>query len=172
MAVLALAASPLRAQEAVIAKRATDLRATPADSGQKVEALAEGTPLTRLGPRQGPWVQVRTQQGKTGWLHMFTVGVAGGAGQGSSVLRDPSNVLNRGAQGATVTATSTVGIRGLGEEDLARAQPNLRAVTQMENQRVDAGAARQFARGAALNARNIGDLPAPSLFSPPREGGE
>jgi len=168
--VLALACAPLHAQsDAAIAKRATDLRDAPADTGRTIEPLPARTPLTRLGPRQGPWVQVRTPQGRTGWLHMFDIGAAGGASQGSgaaSGLRDLSNIFNRSNAGATVTATSTVGIRGLGEEDLARAQPNLRAVVQMEALRADAGAAQQFARHAALAPRSVGELPAPVLSAP------
>lgn len=175
MAMLAMTAAPLHAQtEPVVAKRATDLRDAPAETGRRLEALPASTPLTRLGPRQGPWVQVRTPQGRTGWLHMFDVGVAGGAAQGggtSNGLRTFSNVFNRSAQNSTVTATSTVGIRGLGAEDIANAQPNLRAVAQMETLRIDAGTAQQFARAAALSPRSVGDLPAPGMFSNPGGGG-
>ncbi len=165
LALLALACPAVLAQsETGVAKRATDLRDTPADSGRKIEALAAGTPLTHLGPRQGPWVQVRTRQGRAGWLHMFDIGAGGGATQGGSAaggLRDLGNLFNRNPQGSTVTATSTVGIRGLGQEDIARAQPNVRAVAQMERLRVDAGSAQQFARGAALTATPVADLPGP-----------
>lgn len=177
LALLALACTPLWAQGyAVVAKRATDLRDMPADSGRRVESLVAGAPLTHLGPRQGAWVQVRTDRGRAGWLHMFDIGATGGASQGGSAaggLRDLGNLFNRQPPGSTVTATSTVGIRGLGEEDIARAQPNVRAVALMERQRLDAGSAQQFARGAALVARPVADLPAPgSPAGTPAEGGE
>lgn len=170
---LTLAAPLSHAQSDVaIAKRATDLRDTPGDAGRKIRPLAASTPLLRLGPRQGPWVQVRTERGDTGWLHMFDVGAAGGASQGGvgTDLRNLSTPFQRNRPSATVTATSTVGIRGLGEEDLARAQPNPKAVMQMEALRTDAGAARQFARHAALAPRSVGELPAPSFFSLPGGG--
>jgi len=169
--------------ESVIVKQASELRAAPGE-GAAIEKLAAQTPLTRLGPRQGPWVQVRSAQNKTGWVHMFDIGTAGGASQGGNTatggLRNVTNFLSKGTQNTTTTATSTVGIRGLGEEDLAKAQPNIRAVGNMEAHRVDAGSARQFAAGAQLVARQVDDLPEP-LFGGggsapsgqgPRAGGE
>ena len=170
LAAVALLHLPLRAQtESVVVKRAAELRDAPGESARKLESLALQTPLTRLGQRQGPWVQVRTAQNKTGWLHMFDVGAAGGAAPSgnaaTSGLRSIANFFSRGTQNTTTTATSTVGIRGLGAEDLATAQPNLPAVAQMEALRTDASAARQFASSATLVARQVEDLPEPA--SPP-----
>ncbi len=179
MAFAAMLHGPALAQtENVVVKRPADLRDAPGDAGRKIESLAVQTPVTRLGQRQGPWVQVRTAQGKTGWVHMFDVGAAGGATASNSSaaggFRSITNFFSRGTQNTTTTATSTVGIRGLGEEDLAKATPNIRAVGQMEALRVDAGAARQFASGASLHARQVEELPGPvaSSSSGSNKGGE
>jgi hypothetical protein len=59
-------------------------------------------------------------------------------------------------------ATSTVGIRGLGAEDLANAQPNLAAVAQADANRANAAQARQFAGSASLGSRQVEPLPTPA----------
>lgn len=152
--------------DAVLLKRATELREAPGENTRSLAALAARTPLARSGPRQGAWIQVRTAEGTSGWVHMFDVGSAATAeapGAGTTALRGLTSFFNRGsAQGGTNTATSTVGIRGLGAEDLARSQPNMAAVTQADALRLDADQARQFASGAALVSRPVEALPAPA----------
>lgn len=152
--------------ETMLLKRATELREAPGDSARSLAALAARTPVTRSGARQGAWIQVRTADGATGWVHMFDVGPAGSAapaGAGANALRGLASFFNKGsAPGATTTATSTVGIRGLGAEDLARAQPDMAAVGQADALRLDADQARQFASSAALTSRAIEPLPVPA----------
>lgn len=153
--------------ESVQIKRAVELRETPGEGSRSLAALAARTPVTRSGLRQGAWIQVRTADGALGWVHMFDVGAAGSAapaGAGTNALRGLTSFFNKGsAQGGTITATSTVGIRGLGAEDLARAQPNPAAVTQADALRQDADQARQFAASAALSSRTVDALPTPAL---------
>jgi hypothetical protein len=157
--------------EPVLLKRSTELREAPGESSRSLAALAERTPLTRSGVRQGAWIQVRTEQGATGWVHMFDVGSASASapvGAGASALRGLTSFLNRGsAQGATSTATSTVGIRGLGAEDLNRSQPSIAAVDQIEGLRMNADQARQFAVSAALSSRTVDPLPEPAPVQAP-----
>ena len=168
-ALLVLATNCVMAQttgEALLVKRGAELRAAPGDSSRSLASLALQTPVTRLPARQGAWIQVRTANGTTGWVHMFDVGPAAATGTASNAatgaLRGISNFFNRGsAQGNRSTATSTVGIRGLGAEDIANAQPNLAALSQVEALRIDANQARRFASDAALHARSIEPLPAP-----------
>jgi len=166
------AAGLLHAQtETLLVKRTAELREAPGDSSRSLAALATLTPVTRSGTRQGAWIQVRTAEGTSGWVHMFDVGSAASAAPssaGASALRGLSSFFNKGsAQGGTVTATSTVGIRGLGAEDLARSQPNPAAVAQAETLRQDADQARQFAVSAALASRVVEPLPMP-VQAPPQ----
>ena len=67
---------------------------------------------------------------------------------------------NSGAN--TTTATSTVGIRGLDAEDIAKAQPNPAAVGRVEGMRVNADQARQFASSASLQARDVPAMAQPA----------
>lgn len=167
------------AQEAAVVKRATQLRETPADNGASVAALEANTVVTRTAERKGPWTRVSTAQGATGWVHMFDLGPQSGSAAPStgaapsaatSGLRGLGGLFG-GTSGSTVTATSTVGIRGLGAEDIANAQPNPAAVGQAEGLRVNADQARQFASAAALKPRDVPALAQPALPSSGRSGG-
>jgi hypothetical protein len=160
-------AGSLHAQtEALQVKRLADLREGPGASARSLAVLPAQTPVTRLPARQGAWMQVKTEAGQTGWVHMFDVGTTatqspvGSATSGA--LRGITSFFNRGsAQPGTTTATSTIGIRGLGAEDIANAQPNLTALAQAEATRVDAAQARRFATEAPLVARSIDLLQEP-----------
>jgi hypothetical protein len=81
----------------------------------------------------------------------------------TGALRGITSLFNRNSAGtATTLPTSTIGIRGLGAEDIANAQPNPAAVGQMEALRLDEAQARSFAAGASLSAVAVDPLPAPA----------
>lgn len=147
-------------------KRATELREAPGETAASRGPLAVATAVTRLGPRQGPWIEVRTAQGASGWVHMFDVGStapAQGGNAATGALRGLTSFFGKGgAQApATTTATATIGIRGLGAEDITNAQPNLEAVAQAEALRMDSARARQFGADATLVAEAVEPLPVP-----------
>ncbi len=161
--------------EPLVIKRPTELREAPQEAARSLAALPAQSQVTRLGSRQGPWIEVRTAQGVAGWVHMFDAG-AGVPTQGGSTttgaLRGITSFFGRGtAQPATTTATSTVGIRGLGAEDINNAQPNLEAVAKAEALRQDAAQARQFGSSAALVAQSVLPLPVPVLPARGAAGG-
>ena len=182
-AVLAFTGAAVAQQdEPAMMKRPAELRDAPSDSGRNLAALPAQEPVTRLGARQGAWIQVQNRGGISGWVHMFDVGPAGmGGGAGTSApsggnaltggLRGLSNLLSGGrAAPPPRVSTSTIGIRGLEAEDLARAQPNLNAVGQMERLRLNETEARQFATDAALVAATVPALLAPGWTSSPQGG--
>lgn len=160
------------AQEPVTVKRVAALRDTPSEAGRTLVTLPAQTVLTRLPERQGAWMQVRTAQGETGWVHMFDIGSASSGSTGSSMasgaLRTLSNLFNKGGTQApaTQTPTSTLGIRGLGAQDLANAQPNPAAVARAETLRLDAAQAQKFAADAALVPQAVDALPVPPAPRP------
>ena len=178
----ALLAGPAGAQqgEPAMMKRVGELRETPGDTGRRLATLPAQESITRLADRQGPWIQVQTRSGMVGWVHMFDVGPAsagasdGAASGGNAVtggLRGITSLLRGGSSPAPRVATATIGIRGLDAEDLARAQPNLPAVGQMEKLRQGESGAREFAAGASLAASTVPALPAPSTQRSPQPGG-
>jgi hypothetical protein len=156
------------ADEAAVARRTTELRDVPSDSGRTLAVLPEHSPLTRLEPHQGPWVQVRTVQGTTGWVHLFDLGPAStpaatGSGSGlvGSALRGVGTLFGGGAAKPATTST-TAGIRGLDAEDLAQAQPDPAAVKRMESLRASDGDVRAFAERAAWKPVAVSPLAAPA----------
>ena len=166
LAALGPLAGTAHAQDAAVVKRATQLRDTPAESGASVAPLAANTVVTRSSERKGPWAKVSTPQGATGWVHMFDLGPQTGSASGTGNaatggLRGLGGLFG-GNTGSTTTATSTVGIRGLGAEDIANAQPNPAAVGQAEALRANADQARQFATTASLQPRTVPPLAAPA----------
>lgn len=168
-AALALVAGAAHAQEAAVVKRATQLRDSPADNGASVAPLEANMVVTRSSERKGPWTKVSTPQGATGWVHMFDLGPQSGAAANSNNsaaggLRGLGGLFG-GNSGSTTTATSTVGIRGLDAEDIAKAQPNPAAVGRVEGMRVNADQARQFASSASLHARDVPAMAQPALPS-------
>jgi hypothetical protein len=164
LSVLALAGALLpgaSAQEAAVTRRATELRDAPGDKGKSIASLPAQAAVTRSTERQGPWVQVRTSAGATGWVHLFDVGPAAaeGSSTGGSALRGVTSLFS--SSRSTQTG-STAGIRGLEAQDLANAQPNMGAVTQMEALRQSEADARSFGRSAAWNPASVEPLPAPA----------
>lgn len=159
---LLLALAPAAwSQEAAVTKRATELRDAPADTGRSIAPLAAQSAVTRTGERRGPWVQVRTGAGATGWVHLFDVGPASGAatpeaGGSNNFLRGVGNLFTRSSPTQTGT---TAGIRGLGAEDLAQAQPNPAAVAQMEQNRLSEADARSYGGRAPWRAVAVEPLP-------------
>jgi hypothetical protein len=158
-ALLPLAAS---AQEAAVTRRATELRDAPGERGKSIAALPAQAAVTRTNERQGPWVQVRTAAGATGWLHLFDVGPAGSAAEGGGAGNALRGVTGLFGSGRSTQTGSTAGIRGLEAQDLANAQPNPAAVTQMEALRQSEADARSFGRSAALSPATVEPLPAPA----------
>jgi hypothetical protein len=151
--------------ETLMVKRAAELRQGPSETTPTVISIPAQTQITRLPERQGPWMHVKTDAGQVGWVHMFDVGsaasTASSGGGASGALRGLTNFfVNNGAK-TTTTATSTVGIRGLGAEDIANSQPNMQTLKQAEGLRVDAAQAKRFASDEQLTARTVDPLPAP-----------
>ena len=167
-AIVFLLASSAWGQEAAVTRRATELRDAPSDAGRSVAPLPAQTALTRTNERSGPWVQVRTASGATGWVHLFDLGPATAAAapdSGSNVvggaLRSVGSLFGGGSAKPATTST-TAGIRGLGAEDLAQAQPDAAAVKQMEALRASDADVRAFAQRANWKPSPVDPLPAPA----------
>ncbi|MBI2772586.1 MAG: SH3 domain-containing protein [Burkholderiales bacterium] len=178
---LLLAAGAAQAQqgEAALMKRTAELREAPGEAARSLAPLAAQSPVTRTGERQGAWIQVRSAAGATGWVHMFDVGPAGTSASTSAptgnsaagALRGITGLFNKGgAQQQTSSPTSTIGIRGLGAEDLANAQPNMNGVLQMEALRQGESQARDFAAEASLASATVPALPLPARPRAPQAG--
>lgn len=169
----ALAATAQAQTDTLYVKRPSELRQGPAETTPALLPLAAQTAVTRLPERQGPWMRIKTEAGQTGWIHMFDVGTVAApstmGGVASGALRGLSNFFNRSSTPNSTSPTSTVGIRGLGAEDIANAQPNLQALQQAEGLRADVPQAKRFAAEAQLSVRAVEPLPVPQAPVAPSE---
>lgn len=157
------------AEEAAVTRRPVQLRDAPGDQARALASLPAQAPVTRTDARQGPWVQVRTADDASGWVHLFDLGPAAteasAGGLASGALRGVTSLFGGSRTPATATASS--GIRGLGAEDIAQAQPNPAAVTRMEAQRQGEAEVRSFAGRAGWHAAAVDPLPQPARAAGP-----
>lgn len=164
MSLLAVLLLPLAgwAQEAGVTAVQTDLKKTPFLDGETLAALPAKTALS-VQKRQGAWMQVKTADGKQGWVRMLSVRLGDGSAKpsGGSVGGTLAG-LNRSLSGEGV---ATTGVRGLSEEDLKRSRPNPEEVARMDKFDVSAAEAKKFARAGGLKPQQLDYLPAPAGLS-------
>lgn len=154
--------------EPAMIKRAVDLQAQPQSDAATIVPLAENARVNVVG-RKGAWSQVRTAEGKTGWVRMMHVTVEAGAGNpGNSASSNPgsgnplgglANLLSSGR--TDNAATVTTGVRGLSEADLQNAQSNPAEVEKMQKYAVGTKAGAAFAQRSGLRPERLDYLPAP-----------
>jgi hypothetical protein len=136
--------------EPVTLERDSVLRSEPRTDAATVASLAKGATGEAVA-RQGAWVQVRSGT-VTGWLYSFNVrfGAAAGSGDGAgSVLGRVFGPRQR------VSVTSTIGIRGLDEEDLKQARFDGGQIQQLDTFAASREQAETHAGEAGLSAGRI-----------------
>ena len=146
LAALLLAGAPAAAQQVTL-ERDSPLYAEPRLDAPQVTRLKLGATGEVVG-KQGAWLNLKTPDG-TGWLFSFNV-------------RFQSQPSSAGSTGATTTAgrllgprrnvsvTSTIGIRGIDEEDLKGASFNADQMKLLEGYAATKEAAEQKARASGL----------------------
>lgn len=135
--------------EPVTLERDSVLRTEPRTDAAVVANLAKGATGEAVA-RQGAWVQIKSAA-TTGWLYSFNVrfgATASGDGAGS-VLGRVFGPRQR------VSVTSTIGIRGLDEEDLRQARFDGGQVQQLDTFAASREQAEAHAGEAGLSAGRI-----------------
>ena len=133
--------------EPVTVERDSVLRVEPRTDAAAAGNLAGGATGEALA-RQGAWVQVRSGT-MTGWLYSFNVrfGAPATSGDGAgSVLGRVFGPRQR------VSVTSTIGIRGLDEEDLKQARFDGGQLQQLDGFAASREQAEAHAGSAGLGA--------------------
>lgn len=154
-------------------RKATELRQEPASDASVLAQVDMQTPVTRLQGRQGAYVQVRTDQGESGWVRMFDIGAKegaspdSGAGAAKDALRGLTSLFGAGSRKSDNTETATLGIRGLGAQEIANAQPNPGELKRAQAHQASADQAQAFAAKAGLCSRSVAELPAPTVAPTP-----
>ena len=131
--------------------RATELKSQPATDAATVAQLPENTAVEAL-ERQGGWTRVKAAAGD-GWVKMLALryGGAGSAKKGDSGIAQIFNVARTGSSGTQVTT----GVRGLDEEQIAKAQPNPGELEKLDKFAVERSTAAGFAAKGKLTAHQV-----------------
>lgn len=145
-----LAAGPAAAQKVTVEQN-TPLYSEPRMESSQVAQLQQGTAGEVIG-KQGVWLNLKTAAG-TGWLFSFSVrfesqGAEGSSGTGSALGR-----VFAPRRGPSVT--STIGVRGIEEEDLKGATFDARQMKLLDSYVASKEAAEKSARSAGLSGRSV-----------------
>ena len=149
-------------------RRDTPLYDRPAYGAKKLALLKAGVRLD-VQERRGGWYRVHLpDSGHDGWVRMLSVRLGGKRKQGAGGIAALASFMRSGSQG-TVVAT---GVRGLSEEDITKAKPDLKEVKRMERHRAGRAEAVAFAREAGITARPVDYLDPPEPATPSYEDEE
>jgi hypothetical protein len=148
-AALMLAALPAAAQQFAL-ERDSPLYAEPRLDSTQVAQLKQGAGGEVVG-KQGAWINVKTTAGN-GWLFSFNVRF-----QAKGDTADTGGSAESRGMGARqrVRITSTIGVRGLEEEDLKQASFNAAQMQLLDGYVASKDAAEQRARGAGLASEKV-----------------
>ena len=146
-----LAAAPAAAQQVTL-ERDSALYAEPRLDASQVTQLKLGATGEVIG-KQGAWLNLKTPGG-SGWLFSFNVRFpsqqagAGDSGAGSAAGRLFGPRRN-------VSVTSTIGIRGIEEEDLRQASFSADQMKRLESYAATKQAAERRARATGLAPASV-----------------
>jgi hypothetical protein len=150
---LLLWAAAVQAAETGTVLKACELKQKPFSDAAKVADLGEKSPVEILA-RQGAWMQIKTNDGATGWVKLLSVRTGSGETKsgGGTVL---SGLFKTGS-----SAGSTTGVKGINEEDLINPHPNPTEFAKLDGFTVSQDDAAKFAKAAKLVANaDIAYLP-------------
>lgn len=145
---LALASAGAGADAATVARN-TDMRAKPLNDAAVVASLKAQANVEVL-ERGGAWAQVRSADGKTGWVRLLNLRTSSGQ-KGDSGVGALASVFRTGSSGSSVST----GVKGLSEEDLTGAKPNADEARKLAALRATDDDARRSAKDAGLKAHNV-----------------
>lgn len=150
LAATLLAALPAAAAEQVTVERESRLHAEPRHDAPQIAVAKPGTVAEVLG-KSGVWLNIKAPEA-TGWVFSFNV----------RFISQPSATAEQPAPGGgsalgrlfgprrSVSVTSTIGIRGLEEEDLKQARFDAEQMKQFDQYVASKEAAEERARASGL----------------------
>ena len=146
---LLLAAAPAAAQQFAL-ERDSPLYAEPRLDAARVADLKQGIGGEVVG-KQGAWINVKTSAGD-GWLFSFNVRFQSKGDTGDTGGPGLGRVL---APRQRVQVTSTIGVRGLDEQDLKQASFNAAELKLLDGYAVSKKVAEEGARAAGLQPEKL-----------------
>jgi hypothetical protein len=142
-------ALPAAAQQVTL-ERDSALYAEPRLESAQVTQLKQGASGEVIG-KQGAWLNLKTPGG-SGWLFSFNVRFQSQKAEGG----DGGSALGRVfAPRRNVNVTSTIGVRGLDEQDLKQASFNAGQMKLLDDYAASKQAAEESARAAGLAPEKV-----------------
>jgi hypothetical protein len=153
---LLLVAGPVAAQKVTLERDST-LYGEPRLESTQVAQLRQGA-TGEVIAKQGAWLNLKTAAG-TGWLFSFNVRFQSDSAEGSS--SGSGSALGRvfGPR-QRVSVTSTIGVRGIEEEDLKQATFDAEQIKLLDKYAATKEAAEKGALGAGLSRVSVDYLDA------------
>jgi hypothetical protein len=146
--------------EAGYATRDVELRAQPVAGASVVGTVQKGARFEIVG-EQKAWAQIKAGE-LTGWTLLFYV-MKGDPPAAASAGRTLSELWNMGTDRAGKgQITSTIGVRGIDEEELKAAKFNAEELRRLEGLLLPKQAGDSFAKDGHLASKKVDYLPDPA----------
>lgn len=131
--------------------RNTDLKDKPFLDATTTAKLSAGSTVSML-KREGAWMQVKTSDGKTGWVKLLNIR-SGSTTQSNnfSGIGSLAKVAKTGSSGNTVTT----GVKGLSEEGIKNAKPDPKELAKLEQLGISKAEAQRYATQEHLKAQKV-----------------
>lgn len=166
---LLITLSTARANDATVVSD-SELYQRPSIQSSKIMSVKAGTPVT-VESRLGGWKKISVGKKHTGWIRSYKVRTgtlqvsqkeqkSGGFFAGlASLSRKASGLFSSNKKDYSFQRTATIGVRGLSEEQIKNAKPDLLQLQKMETFRSNKSASRSYARLGKLVAAKIPHMP-------------
>lgn len=148
----------------------TALYQRPSIQSNIIQQLGAGTFVT-IDSRQGGWKKISVDKTRQGWVRSYRVRSgtlkvsqqeqeSGGFFSSlASLSRKASGLFSSKKKDYSFQRTATIGVRGLSEEQIKNAQPDVKELNKMETFRSNKSVASNFARQGKLAAAKINHMP-------------
>ncbi len=185
LCLLIVSSASLAAEEATILV-SSDLKKEPFIDTESLINIPKDTKVKVL-KQKGAWYQISVpgKNNISGWVRLTSLrlhpapapdngnkakkeGLYEDEWGGGTDIKEALSSASFGRGGVTESATTT-GIRGLGKEDIANAQPNKRALDDLDAMTADKGDSNDFANARQLVAKQIDYLIKPDGTKPDKK---
>jgi hypothetical protein len=135
--------------------RAGELKAQPFTDADLVVNLPENALLDVIG-NKGGWSQVKTSDGRTGWVRLLNIRL--GKPEGPVTAKQTFAQIGGVIRTGTTKSAATTGVKGLTKEEISNSKPNPLEVRRLEAFKAKPGDAEKFAASRKLTVQEVPEL--------------
>lgn len=135
--------------------RSSELKSQPFIDATPLASLSENTLLTVLGT-QGGWIQVKTTDGKSGWVRLLNVRI--GKPEEPATIKQTFSQIGGVVRTGTTKSAATTGVKGLSKEDIRDSKPNPMEIRRLEAFKAKPADVEKFATSRKLTVQEVPEL--------------